>query len=253
VIALSARRRARGLFGPSALALAAIAVLIGLGVWQLERKAWKEGLTETLEQRLSADATGLPPADTWRDLDPDKNEFRRVRFSAEFQHDQEALAFTAGSTLRADAPGPGYWVFTPARLSDGSVVVVNRGLVPEGRQNPAARAEGQVSGRREIEGVMRWPETRSVFTPADDPQRNLWFVRDHQAMAAAKGWRMVAPFYVEQEAPPSPGGLPSVGKVRPNLPNNHLQYAFTWFALAGALAAIFGIWLRARRHENAAA
>ena len=222
MIALFTGPQARALFARTLLALAAVAVLIGLGVWQLERKAWKEGLIATLEQRLDADATGLPPPETWRDLDTAQNEFRRVKFSAEFQHDKEALAYTAGSTLRADATGPGYWVFTPARLSDGRVVVVNRGLAPEGRQRPATRAEGQVAGFHEIEGVMRWPEPRNLFTPADDSQRNLWFVRDHQAMAAAKSWGAVAPFYIEQEAPPQPGGLPSVGKVRPNLPNNHL-------------------------------
>jgi surfeit locus 1 family protein len=89
-----------------------------------------------------------------------------------------------------------------------------------------------------------------VFTPNDDPAHNLWFVRDQAAMAAAKNWGPVAPFYVEQEAPPAPGGLPQVGKVQPILPNNHLGYAITWYGLALVLVGVFGFWLRARARES---
>src|SRR5262249_13779456 len=145
---------------------------------------------------------------------------------------QEALVYTAGSALRTDVAGPGYWVFAPARLADGGTIVVNRGFVPEGRQDPASRAEGQIRGKVEIGGAMRWPEARGMFPPTDEPQRNLWFVRDQNAMAAAKGWGEVAPFFVDQEAPSAPGGLPKAGRIVPNLPNNHLQYALTWYGLA---------------------
>ena len=129
------------------------------------------------------------------------------------------------------------------------MVVVNRGFVPEGRQDPATRAEGQVAGVVDIVGVMRWPEPRGMFSPKDDPARNLWFTRDHRAMAAAKNWGEVAPFYVEQEAPPAPGGLPQVGKIRAELPDNHLGYAITWYGLALMLVGVFGFWLRARARE----
>jgi surfeit locus 1 family protein len=87
---------------------------------------------------------------------------------------------------------------------------------------------------------MRWPEARSYFTPADDPAKNLWFVRDPAAIAAAKGLS-VAPFYIEQESPAAAGG-PLVGRLQPSLPNNHLQYALTWYALALVLAAVFVVW-----------
>ena len=87
---------------------------------------------------------------------------------------------------------------------------------------------------------MRWPEARHWFTPKDDPAQNLWFVRDPIAIAAAKGWgARVAPFYVEQERPVPPGGLPQPGKLVANLRNNHLQYAVTWFGLALVLAGGF--------------
>ena len=141
--------------------------------------------------------------------------------------------------------GPGYWVFTPARLADGSVVIVNRGFVPDGRQDPKSRPDGAMPGTIEIVGAMRWPD-RSWFTPADEPAQNLWFARDPAAIAAAKGLGQgagpVAPFYVEQETPVPPGGLPQPGKLAVNLPDNHLQYAVTWYGLAVVLAVVFIAW-----------
>jgi cytochrome oxidase assembly protein ShyY1 len=97
---------------------------------------------------------------------------------------------------------------------------------------------------------MRWPETPGLFTPAGDPGRNLWFARDPAAMAAAKGLGAVAPFYIEQESPSVPGGLPQVGKLQPSLPNNHLGYALTWYGLALVLVVGFGVWATGRRREN---
>ena len=89
---------------------------------------------------------------------------------------------------------------------------------------------------------MRWPETRHWFTPADDPVRNLWFARDPAAMAAAKALGSVPAFYVEQESPVPPGGLPRPGKLAVALPDNHLQYALTWYGLALVLLIVFASW-----------
>jgi len=244
-----ATRSRRGLVIPGIVVLAALVALLSLGTWQIERKGWKEALIATLEQRLSAAPADLPPRTDWDRLDQREMEFRRVKLSAEFLHGQETLVYTSGSALRSDVSGPGYWVFTPARLADGSLVVVNRGFVPEGRQDPASRAAGQVAGVSEIIAALRWPEPRGLFAPAADPARNLWFVRDHLAMAAAKNWGPVAPFFVDQEAPVPPGGLPKPGKIAPNLRNDHLQYAITWYALAVVLAVVFVVWLRSRPDE----
>jgi surfeit locus 1 family protein len=184
-------------------------------------------------------------------LDAAHDEFTRVTFRAAFQNDQEALVFAAASAFRPEVSGMGYWVFTPARLADGARVVVNRGFVPEANKDPATRAAGLVTGPVELVGVLRWPEHAGWFTPAGEPARNLWFARDQLAIAAAKGWGNVAPFYVELEAPPPPGGLPQPAKLTVNLPNNHLQYAITWFGLAAVLAAVFAAFARARwREEN---
>jgi len=239
----------RGLVVPSLTALVLLAALLALGTWQIERKAWKEALIATLAQRVDAPPMDVPARGGWNGLDAGSMEFRRVAFTAELVSGEEALVYTAGSAFRTDVSGPGYWVFAPARSADGGTIVVNRGFVPEGRQDPASRAEGQIRGKVEIVGAMRWPETRGMFTPADEPQRNLWFVRDHIAMAAAKGWGEVAPFFVDQEAPPAPGGLPKAGRIVPNLPNNHLQYALTWYGLALVLVVAFVVWARGRRSE----
>ncbi len=242
----------RSLILPVILVIAALGALIALGTWQVERKAWKEGLIATLETRLAAVPGNLPPRERWKQLDAATDEFTRVSFPAEFVRGAEALVYSSGSNLRPDAAGPGYWVFSPARLSGGSLVVVNRGFVPEGRQDAATRTEGEPDGVVDIVGVMRWPEPRGTFTPNDEPAKNLWFVRDPAAMATAEKWGTIAPFYIDQEAPPAPGGLPRVGPLKVNLPNNHLQYAVTWYGLAAVLLIASLVFLRSLRREGQA-
>jgi surfeit locus 1 family protein len=244
------RRRIAGLVGPGVAALILLAVLVGLGKWQLDRKIWKEDLIATLQQRLAAAPSGLPPPQSWPTLDPAQDEYRRVRFTAEVEPSQEALVFTSGSAFRPDVSGSGYWVFAPARLPGGGLVVVDRGFVPEGRQDKTTRAAGEVAGRSDMVGVMRWPEAQSWFMPQADPAHNLWFVRDPGAIARAKSWGEVAPFFIELESPVPPGGLPLPGPLRVNLPDDHLQYAMTWFGLAAVVAVSFAVWARGRWQES---
>ena len=183
----------RGLLIPAALLFA---VLIALGSWQIQRKTWKEGVIAALNERLAAPPLALPAPSAWPSLDQASDEYRRVTFSAELDHGREALVYAAPSALRPDASAPGYWIFTPARLAGGGVVIVNRGFVPLAHREGVARAPGQVAGRLEIVGALRWPERRTWFSPSDDPNGNLWFTRDPRAIAAAKGLGSVAPFYV---------------------------------------------------------
>jgi surfeit locus 1 family protein len=236
---------------PALFALAGMALLIGLGIWQLERKAWKEALIDSITSRMAVAPVPLPPPERWASLDPAADEFRRVAFRAEFENDQAALVYAGSAAPRTDVSGPGDWVFAPARLPDGAQVVVNRGFVPDAKSDAASLAAGRIAGPVDIVGVLRWPERPGWFTPAGEPAKNLWFARDHLAIAAAKGWGGVAPFYVEQEAPAAPGGFPVPGKLAVNLPNNHLQYAITWFGLAAVLAGVFGAFVRAQWRERA--
>ena len=183
----------RGVLVPSLAAVSAFAVLVCLGLWQVDRKTWKEGLIAALEERLSAAPVVLPPSAEWPRLNAEQDEFLRIALTAEFLNDREALVYTSGSTLREASGGPGYWVFTPARLPAGALVMVNRGFVSDGKQDVAARPQGQVTGPVAMIGVLRWPEKPGLFTPAGDPVHKTWFARDSTAMAAAMGIG-VAPF-----------------------------------------------------------
>jgi surfeit locus 1 family protein len=228
----------------------AFVVLVGLGTWQLQRKAWKEGLIAALDERLAAAPVALPLSDTWPALNPAHNEYRRVTFTAKFEKAGDALVYASASAFRPDVSGFGVWVFSPARLADGSVVVINRGFAPSDTNwKPNVTLSTPPSGDIAITGAMRWPERRGWFTPQD--RANVFFVRDQAAIAAAKGWGRVAPFYVEQESPMPAGGWPRPGKLVPNLPNNHLQYVVTWYGLALVLLGVFAAYaLKSRRQTQ---
>jgi len=252
VTAAGARGESRSLLMPAIAALAVFAVLVGLGTWQMQRRAWKEGLIATLESRLTSAPVALPPRPDWSRFNAADDEYRRVKFAASFRPGEEAYVYTTGSSLRPDVSGPGYWVFAPA-VVDGGIIVVNRGFVPADRRDQQARIAGQATGAVSIVGALRWPEAPGSFTPAAEPAKNIWFTRDQRAIAAANGWSRageVAPFYVDQEAPAPPGGLPKPGRLKPNLPNNHLQYALTWYGLALVLVGVFTAFAISRRRGD---
>ncbi len=129
---------------------------------------------------------------------------------------------------------------TPLRREDGSLVLVNRGFVPGSRKDPATRQEGQVSGPVEVVGLLRLTEPGGAFLRANDPGRDRWYSRDVAAIAAAKGLPDTAPYFVDADAAPNPGGLPIGGLTVVAFPNNHLVYAITWYGLALMLAG-FGL------------
>jgi cytochrome oxidase assembly protein ShyY1 len=245
-LAKTIRRRSwTGLLIPALLVFAA---LIALGTWQLQRKAWKEGLIAALDERSAAAPAALPSSLTWRTLNAADDEYRRVTFNAKFEKAGDALVYASALAFRPDVSGLGVWVFTPARLPDGGVVVVNRGFVPSDTNwKPNVAISPPPSADVVITGAMRWPEHRSWFTPQD--KADVFFVRDPAVVAAAKGWGAVAPFYIEQESPMPPNGWPRPGKLVPRLPNNHLQYVVTWYGLALVLAVIFAAYVFKSRRD----
>jgi cytochrome oxidase assembly protein ShyY1 len=231
-VTVSAFRR---LLLPALFTIAGLGVLISLGMWQLQRKEWKETLIATLDRQMSAKPVPLPAQSS--DILRGNAEFRRVALRVEFVKEAKpALHYTGASALRDDVKQPGYFVFAPARLPDGRVVVINRGYVP------LERAKEPVDAPSEITGYLRFPESPGWFVSAHDTKGDIWFVRDPQAMAQVQGWGNVAPFYVDQEAPVPATGFPRPGRLKVQLRNDHLGYALTWFGLAIALAAVFGVW-----------
>lgn len=236
----------RDLIAPGLSALIALAILLGLGVWQLERKGEKEALIVRIVSRSKA-APVAPPAD-WV---PARDEFEHVRVSGRFLNDRETLVhgLAAGET-----PGralQGYYVITPFLRDDGGTVLVNRGFVPTELKAQGDRRDGLIAGDTTVVGLMRGSEARTMFVPPPDPVRNEWFNRDVPGIAAARGFPDAAPYLIEADAAAGAKTWPRGGQLRVDLPNNHLQYAFTWFGIAACLLGVFSVFAWKRLHEPA--
>jgi surfeit locus 1 family protein len=254
-IAMSARRR--GVVGFAMVTTLILALLVGLGFWQLQRRVEKRALIAALTERLMAAPGALPPAAQWGALTPVGDEFRRVSFSATFEARPDAMAYSSGSAVRTDISGPGTWAFMPAKLPDGDIVVINAGFVQnimqDRTQQDRAVAPLITGAPLKLTGYLRFPEVPGLLTPRENPERRLWFVRDHLAMAQKLGWDRagrVAPFYVDLESPVPASGIPSPGPLEVHLRDDHLQYAITWFGLAGAVMVTFGVWLFGQRRAR---
>jgi cytochrome oxidase assembly protein ShyY1 len=240
----------RGGVGFALFTLAMVAVFIGLGVWQLQRRVEKHALIAALTERLGAVPLPLPDAAQWSQLDPARDEFRRVTFTATYAHAPDAMVYSAGSAVREDVSGPGTWAFLPARLAGGETVVVNAGFVENTMQQREVedRAVAKlVTGQPvTLTGYLRFPEHAGLLTPAENRAKRLWFVRDHEAMASALQWGKVAPFYIDLEQPVPANGVPKPGPLTVHLRDEHMQYAITWFSLAVVVVIAFAVWARGR-------
>lgn len=241
-----ARLRAARLLWPTVLTALALPILVGLGTWQLQRKVWKEDLIAAIAARTRAapasiDAVLAKPAANYLE-----REYSRVILKGHFRNGDERLLYGLDEDL-----GPGEHVYTPFETADGRwLVMVNRGFVPLDRRSPAARPQGQIEGETEVVGLVRAGQGKGLFEPANDPVHNRWFYRDIPAMAAGvplSAGRQLAPFAVEVEAASTPpGGWPKGGVTLLNIPNRHLEYALTWYGLAGALLAVYGMFAAER-------
>jgi surfeit locus 1 family protein len=212
--------------------LLTLLALVALGTWQLERLTWKRDLIAARDARLGAAAESLPAtAEDWRSWD-----FRPVLVQGEFRHELEQLFGVAAIDGRV-----GHHVLTPLIPPDGIAVLIDRGWVPADQAHPAARRAGQIEGQVRITGIARYrgADRPGWFTPDNRPEQGLWYWYDLGALQAALGLQLL-PVVVEADATPNPGGLPIGGRTRTELPNNHLQYAITWYGLA---AGLFAVWL----------
>jgi surfeit locus 1 family protein len=237
-----ARWRAAGLFWPTLMTAVILPILLSLGTWQLQRKAWKE---ELLAQRASL---GLKtPTDPGAALFSSQSdrlaEYTRVTLSGRYLHDRERFWF-------ADGPeGSGFHVFTPFEVGEARVVWVNRGYIPARLRNPGARAAGQFASTTTLTGVIRYPGERNRFTPANDVAKNVWYWRDLPALQASAFPPSVhfAPVMIDLDATPAPpGGWPRGGSAQARISNRHLEYAFTWYALAATLIGVFCVFAYGR-------
>lgn len=244
-----AQLRAAGLIWPTLSALAALAVLLGLGTWQMQRKAWKDGILADITaaaMRAPVDYSDIrkggpaPPVSAVQHVE--MPEFVRVQAKGRWLHDQTAYVYT----LRAGQAG--YHVFTPLQLEGNDIVPVNRGFVPEDLRNAGALRAASASPV-EISGFTRHPERDGLFTPAPDPARRTTY--------GSYPWTLIAPaaatspggFFIEAtdrqagEIWPQPRGLDGLVKT---IPNRHLEYALTWYGLALTLIGVYLAFARMR-------
>jgi cytochrome oxidase assembly protein ShyY1 len=246
-------RNRRGLAGFGAFTLLMLALFVGLGLWQLQRRVEKHALIAAMTERLAAAPVSLPPPSQWSALTRGRDEFRRVRFAAMYEPGPDAMVYTSGSAVREDISGPGAWAFMPARLQSGDTVVINAGFVQNTMQDRSQQDRAVTNlvtnAPVTLTGYVRFSEAADLLTPSENRAKRLWFTRDHLAMARALGWGEVAPFYIDLEQPVPASGIPKPGPLQVHLKDDHLQYAITWFTLAGAVLIAFGLWIRSRQRE----
>ena len=223
--------RFRPLLGPTLWTLPALLLLIGLGVWQVERLQWKLALIDAVSARTHAAPIPLGQAMGMR---PAQAEWRNVRVEGHFLPGKEAYVFALDPNGQ-----PGVRVIAPLVDDSGAVVLIDRGFVPDALRRYAGGGMGQPKGRVRITGILRLSQEPGLFSPAPDTKSRLVFVKNVPAIASILQVRPRAPILVEADATPNPGGFPLGGQTLVDIPNNHIAYAITWFGLALALLAVY--------------
>jgi len=207
----------------TAFLLLLVAVFVVLGTWQVQRLFWKLDLIARVDARVHADPVPAP-SDA---VDAATDEYRHVTATGLFEHDKTVLV------QAVTGRGAGFWVVTPLQPDGGPTILINRGFVPADRSSEDARlASALAAGPVTVTGLLRITEPGGGFLRANDPAGDRWFSRDVAAIAAAKGLRNVAPYFIDADATPNPGGLPVGGLTVVTFRNSHLVYALTWYALA---------------------
>lgn len=210
---------------------------MALGLWQLDRRDWKLGLIETAQARMAAAPVALPSA-----LDPARDDYLPVFTDGRF------LAEPPIRFLNSLKPhGPGHDLIVPFETADGQRILLDRGFVPLRNEDATPAPEGN----QRVVGLLRWPDDRNFFTPEPSVERREWYSRDVNSLAEAAGTEPV--LLVLQ--PDGSTGWPRSRPPRVTLPNNHLQYALTWFGLAtvwGVMSLFWAYRLRLARRRGSA-
>ena len=250
--ASSARADGARFWAGVVLSLGALAVLVSLGIWQVERLRWKEGVIATIEARIHAAPASLTAVEN-RQAGGQDIDYVPVTVTGRFLHAGER-AFL--STREGQS---GWNIYTPLILADGrTAVFVNRGFVPYALKDSARRPAGEVEGTVTVSGLARSAPAAKPgsFVPDNEPARNEFFWRSLPDMAAGLSLPLgvkLLPFFVDAGPAVAPGGWPVGGTTVIDIPNDHLQYAITWFGLAAALASMLAIVIvrRGRDRRNA--
>jgi len=236
------RSAVRALVWPAVATALLFALLVSLGFWQVRRLGEKEALIARVEQRSTRAAQPIPPSERWSTLRTEDYDFTHVRATGHYIGGRDALVFAAppeGANRE-----PGYSLVTPFALTSGGVVLVDRGFLPGSKASDAALRAAS-PGDVTLVGLLRAPERRNPFTPADEPEKGVFYARDPVAIAAALGLADAAPFtLVIDAAPATAADWPRPMGGVPTIVNNHFSYAVTWFGLSLALLVIFALYAR---------
>ncbi|PTW62258.1 surfeit locus 1 family protein [Breoghania corrubedonensis] len=231
----------RGLVVPGVLLVAVLAVLVSLGNWQMRRLSWKLDLIDRVESRLKVAPVPPPGPAEWPKLDQDRIDYRQVHLGGHYLPG-ETHVFTALGEPKGRYGGPGFWVMVPFATSDGWIVFVNRGFVPQDLKDPGKRPGSSApKGDVTLQGTIRHAE-KDGSSLAADPEKNIWYRRDPAELARAAGLDAgsVAPYTIDLNASMAPeGGLPQPGETKVTFNNPHLGYAMTWYGLAAAALGVF--------------
>ena len=253
----SAGRRSIG--AKVALALGGLvlfSMFMALGTWQVERRAWKLDLIARVDERVHAPPIAPPGPAEWPRVTAANSEYRHVQVSGTFLNASETLV-QALTEL-----GSGYWVLTPLREADGTLVLINRGFVPPEHRERAAHGAAEAETPATVTGLLRISEPKGLFLRHNDPLRDHWYSRDVAAIAAARGLRgRVAPYFIDAGAVgdglaaggPAAGAtsaLPVGGLTVIAFRNTHLTYAVTWYGLA--LLVMGAAWIVIREERRRA-
>ena len=207
-----------------------LAILLGLGTWQVERLHWKQALLAQLARAEAAPPIPLP-------ANPEP--FAKVAVSGHLRDD---LSAQYGAEVHDTSSGPqlGAQLIVPLEREAADPILVDRGWVPPTRRQPIALPTGEVT----IEGYVRPGEKSGVFSAKDDPAARQFYTLDPTAIGAALGLPQVAPFVLVAMGPAMPERWPAPAQHLPRPPNDHLSYAITWYGLAVSLVVIFVLWAR---------
>ncbi len=230
----------RRLIGPALMTFAMLAVLLGLGTWQVRRLAWKEAILAQIARAEAAPPVPLPSAPDGAVPAPfTPAPFTKVAVTGTLMHDKSALF---GAEVRDTRAGPdlGAYLIEPLQRDGAPPLLVDRGWVPIKRASPVAMPQGAVT----VAGYVHQADTPGLFSARDDVPGRHFYTLDPAAIGAALGLERVAPFILIALGPPPPEGVPIPAEHLPQPPNNHLAYAITWYGLAAALVVIFTVWAR---------
>jgi surfeit locus 1 family protein len=214
---------------PGLMALFMFAVLLALGTWQLRRLAWKEGILAAIAHAEASPAVPLPPH---------PGPYMKVSVTGRFRPDLAAF-FAAEVEETPAGPEMGAELIVPLERDGAPPILVDRGWIPTSIHAPVTWPHGTVT----VDGYVQAPERGGLFTPPPDLARRQFYALDPQQIGAALGVH-AAPFILMAMGPVVPARYPVPAQHLPRPPNNHLQYALTWYALAGGLVVVFGTWAR---------